>query len=107
MQVNINDNILQSKQAFLNALRDASNESKLTLIADIQEVTPVKTGALKRSITGNYKVSNSGNVSITVGSPLVYARKVEFRDKSYLRATLNRDLSKISTIFNRKLSEVD
>lgn len=106
MDINIKDNILNSRQAFLEGLRKASNESKITLIADTQEVTPVKTGRLKRSITGHYRVTNDGKINITIGSPVIYACKVEFKDKSYLRATLDRDLSKISEIFNKRLEEV-
>lgn len=109
MSFKVENNINYAKQKLLESLRNAANETKITLIADVQSVTPVGTkekgskspGALKRSISGHYRVKNSGEIKIELGSPLIYARKVEFENKSYIRSTLNRDLDKISAIFNK------
>lgn len=96
--INVENNIDAAKEAFLKAARAAAKESKITLIADVQSVTPVDTGALRRSITGTCKITDS-EATVTVGSPLIYAKKVEFQDKSYLRSTLMRDSLKIRNIF--------
>ncbi|EJT6665748.1 hypothetical protein QTG94_14525 [Clostridium perfringens] len=115
MNLKIENNINLAKQKFLQSLRDAANETKLTLIADTQSVTPVGSkekgslhpGALKRSINGNYRVKNSGDIKIVVGSPLIYAKKVEFENKSYIRSTFNKDLDKVSDIFNKHMKEAE
>lgn len=96
--INVENNIDEAKADFLKAARAAAKESKITLIADVQSVTPVDTGALKRSITGRCRATDS-EATIKVGSPLIYAKKVEFQDKSYLRSTLIRDSLKIRNIF--------
>ncbi len=104
--INVENNIDAAKEAFLKAARAAAKESKITLIADVQSVTPVGTkekgskapGSLRRSITGICRATDS-EATITVGSPLIYAKKVEFQDKSYLRSILMRDSLKIRNIF--------
>ena len=114
IDLKIENNISEAKAKFLQALIDASEETKITLIADVQSVTPVGSkekgsispGALKRSISGNEKI-NSGNIEIEVGSPLVYARKVEFENKSYIRSTFDRDLDKVSDIFNKHIKDAE
>lgn len=103
MNFQVKNNINEAKAKFLQALRDSADETKLTVVADVQSVTPVKTGALKRSISGHYRVKNEGLIKIEVGSPLIYAKKVEFENKSYLRSTLDNDSEKISDIFNNHI----
>ncbi|KXA01031.1 hypothetical protein HMPREF3222_03423, partial [Clostridium perfringens] len=41
--INVENNIDAAKEAFLKAARTATKESKITLIADVQCVTPVDT----------------------------------------------------------------
>ncbi|WP_338627507.1 HK97 gp10 family phage protein [Clostridium baratii] len=115
IDLKIENNISEAKAKFLQALRDAAQETKVTLIADVQSVTPVGSkekgsispGALKRSISGHYRVENSGDITIEIGSPLVYAKKVEFENKSYIRSTFDRDLDKVSDIFNKHIKDAE
>lgn len=100
--LNVEDNTNKFKERFLKALTLASTETFISELADIQSNTPVLKGDLKRSITGKPEI-NLGKVEIVWGSKLVYARKVEFKDKSYIRSTLNRDLNKIAGIFNKHI----
>lgn len=100
--VKVENKIKENKELFLQAIKDSSKECKITGIADIQNVTPVKTGALKRSLTGENTVTEE-NVKLQFGSPLIYAKKVEFENKSYIRATLTRDIPKFEKIFIKHL----
>lgn len=45
--VKVENKIKENKELFLQAIKDSSKECKITGIADMQNVTPVKTGALK------------------------------------------------------------
>ncbi|WP_415319931.1 HK97 gp10 family phage protein [Clostridium perfringens] len=100
--INVENNIDAAKESFLKAARAAAKESKITLIADVQSVTPVDTGSLRRSITGICRATDS-EATITVGSPLIYAKKVEFQDKSYLRSTLMRDFLNVGNVFTKHI----
>lgn len=71
-----------------NVLQKACEEIGITKVADIQAITPVDTGSLRRSISFD-KVINKNTAVITFGSDLIYAAKVEFKNKSYLRAAFN------------------
>lgn len=82
----------------------AAAEIKVTELAEIQSNTPVKTGALKRSETTKLEVSTN-NLKITWGSPLAYAKKIEFQDKSYIRSTLKREIGTINKILNKHLKD--
>lgn len=100
----VKNNFEEFKKQFLNSLDNAGKEIFITELAEIQSNTPVKTGALKRSITG-YKKRTDGIIKIRWGSKLPYARKVEFKDKSYIRSTLKRDESNIRDILYNHLKE--
>ncbi|MGM8259305.1 HK97 gp10 family phage protein [Clostridium perfringens] len=100
--VKVENKIKENKELFLQAIKDATRECKITGIADIQNVTPVKTGALKRSIAGE-DTATEENVKLQFGSSLIYAKKVEFENKSYIRATLTRDIPKFEKIFIKYL----
>lgn len=100
--IKVENKIEENKELFLKAIKDASRECKITGVADIQNLTPVKTGALKRSITGEDTVTEE-NAKLKFGSPLIYAKKVEFENKSYIRATLTRDIPKFEKIFIKHL----
>ncbi|MGL4848506.1 MAG: HK97 gp10 family phage protein [Clostridium sp.] len=100
------NNVDEFEKKFMEALKSASKEICITELADIQSNTPVLTGDLKRSITGKSKVKNN-LVKIEWGSKLVYARKVEFKDKSYIRSTLTRDLDKIGKILDKHIGGAD
>lgn len=88
----------------IGATAAAATEIKVTELAEMQSNTPVKTGALKRSETAITKVDATG-LKITWGSSLVYAKKVEFKDKSYIRSTLKREIVNINRILNKHLKE--
>ena len=106
----IHDNIPLAKEKFLKALRDSANEIKVTEIANVQVNTPVgdpkrkdeTPGALRRSIAGNCKVRATG-FNVEIGSPLAYAKKVEFQDKSYLISTFKDDEENIQDIINKHI----
>lgn len=100
--VKVENKIKENKELFLQAIKDSSRECKITGIADIQNVTPVKTGTLKRSIAGEDTVTEE-HTNLKFGSPLIYAKKVEFENKSYIRITLTRDVPKFEKIFIKHL----
>ncbi|MDM0458201.1 HK97 gp10 family phage protein [Clostridium perfringens] len=104
MTVKIENNFEDFKNKLLNNIQKAGQEAFITELAEIQSNTPVETGNLKRSITGESKKIN-GVVKIAWGSKVVYARKVEFKDKSYIRSTLKRDIVRIEAIFNKYIGE--
>lgn len=88
-----------------NASVQASKEIETTVKADIISVTPVRTGALARSIT-SFRKPEGSNIRICWGSNLVYAAKVEFENKSYLRGTLQKDKLKILNILIKHFGKV-
>ena len=88
----------------IRATSAAADEIKVTELAEMQSNTPVKTGALKRSETAITRVNPEG-IKITWGSSLIYAKKVEFKDKSYIRSTLKREIGNINKILNKHLKE--
>lgn len=112
MTVKVENNFEKFKNRLLKNIDNAGKEIFITELAEIQANTPVGTkekgskapGTLKRSITGSKKRTN-GIIKIAWGSKIIYARKVEFKDKSYIRSTLKRDNSRIQEIFNRYVKE--
>lgn len=87
------------------ALEAASREIGVTETANIQMNTPVKTGNLRRSI--NFVKAKDGNIyEIKFGSDLIYAPKVEFENKSYLRYTLRNNEDEIKQILLKYLKKV-
>lgn len=98
-------NIPRLKQSIMSALESASQEIGVTELANMQSVTPVKTGTLKRSLT--FVKAKEGEIySITFGSSLIYAPKVEFENKSYLRATLRSGQSEMMEILKKHLGGI-
>lgn len=81
-------------------LERACEEVGVTKVADIQAITPVDSGSLRKAIAFEKQV-NSTTAIITFGVDGnmvnnksgkrvgLYAAKVEFKDKSYLRAAFN------------------
>lgn len=102
MSFKVENNFNEYIKKLIGATAAAAQEIKITELAEMQSNTPVKTGALKRSETATTKV-NPECVKITWGSSLVYAKKVEFKDKSYIRSTLKREIGNINTILNKHL----
>lgn len=106
----VENNILKLRDQVIEAMKDATKECAITGTADVKNVTPVGSkergstspGSLKRSITFNTELTNTHS-SFEVGSPLIYARKVEFEDKSYLRSTFKRDIRKFENIYIKHL----
>lgn len=78
-------------------LKDIGNE----IVEKIKDNTPVDTGALRNSI--KFKQEDH---TISFGSDLEYAMKVEFEDKSYLRKTLNENKTEISNRIGEVLKGV-
>lgn len=112
MSWEVENNFAKAKEEFLNGFRKAARETKIELVADTQAITPVGTeekgsiapGTLKRSITGNYRVDDK-KAKIEIGSPVIYARKVEYENKAYIRPALEGATDKVAEIFNRNLKE--
>lgn len=104
MSIHIENHFEEYIKKLVTATAAAATEIKTTELAEMQSNTPVKTGALKRSETAITKVDDSG-LKITWGSPLVYAKKVEFKDKSYIRSTLKREIGNVNRILNKHLKE--
>lgn len=102
MSFHVENNFEEYIKKLIRATAAAAEEIKITELAEMQSNTPVKTGALKRSETAITKV-DANNVKITWGSPLVYAKKVEFKDKSYIRSTIKREVGNINRILNKHL----
>ena len=97
----IEDVIKQIKKAST----DSSKEISITVLADIIPNVPVETGNLARSMTTLKKV-DSNKIKIFWGSNVVYAAKVEFENKSYLRSTISKDKDKILSILIKHFSKV-
>ncbi|HFD0308729.1 HK97 gp10 family phage protein [Clostridium perfringens] len=104
MTVKVENNFEYFKKKLLNNIQKAGQEAFVTELAEIQSNTPVETGNLKRSLTGNSKLNNS-ILKVSWGTKVIYARKVEFKDKSYIRSTLKRDIVRIGAIFNKYIGE--
>lgn len=109
----VENNILKLRDQIIKCMEDATKECAITVTADVQSVTPVGSkekgsispGALKRSITFNTELTDTHS-SFEVGSPLIYARKVEFENKSYLRSTFKSDIKKFENIYIKHLRKV-
>ncbi|MDU7212481.1 HK97 gp10 family phage protein [Clostridium sp.] len=82
----------------------ALDEVAITLLANMQSVTPVKTGALKRSLS--FKRYKYREHIIKFGSNLIYAPKVEFENKSFLRSTLRGCENEVIDIIKRHLGGI-
>lgn len=106
----VKNDILKLRDQVIKAMQDATKECAVTGTDDVQSVTPVGSkekgsispGALKRSVTFNTELTDTHS-SFEVGSPLIYSRKVEFEDKSYLRSTFKRDIKKFENIYIKHL----
>ncbi|RKI45768.1 HK97 gp10 family phage protein [Clostridium paraputrificum] len=98
-------NIPKIKIQIDEVTEDALDEIGGTLLANMQSITPVKTGTLKRSLTFK-KAKSDKTCSITWGSNIAYAAKVEFENKSFLRSTLRGCESEVIDIIKRHLGGI-
>ncbi len=74
-----------------------------TLEADVKEVCPVKTGALKRSYTSEVEVDLENNeVTGSVGSDVKYAVWADMK-QPHLTLMAKQDKNKIETIIENEL----
>ena len=102
----LEDNSKEKLTSIEQALLEALNEVGITEVASIQSNTPVKTGNLRRSIAYLKPTKDKHILKVSMGSNVVYAAKVEFENKSYLRATLKSDTKEIEGIIIKRLEGV-
>lgn len=102
----LEDNSKEKLDSIEQALLEALNEIGITEVASIQSNTPVKTGNLRRSINYLKPTKDKHILKVSIGSNVVYAAKVEFENKSYLRATLKADTKEIEGIIIKRLEGV-
>lgn len=102
----LEDNSKEKLDSIEQALLEALNEVGITEVASIQSNTPVKTGNLRRSINYLSPTKDKHILKVSMGSNVVYAAKVEFENKSYLRATLKADTKEIEGIIIKRLEGV-
>lgn len=102
----LTDNSKQKMDDIKKALMNAMSEILVTEVASVKANTPVKTGNLRRSITSTEPELENNIVSGSVGTMVIYAAKVEFENKSYLRATLKADTKEIEGIIIKRLEGV-
>lgn len=100
----MNFNNIEITDAIKQAINDWQDDAGIREVAEIQVNTPVLTGALRRSI--DYEKKNKKlKYCLRFGSDLDYAGKVEYKNKSYLRSTLNRDIGDLETSLMQKIRE--
>ena len=102
----LEDNSKEKLTSIEQALVEALNEVGITEVASIQSNTPVRTGNLRRSINYLKPTKDKHILKVSMGSNVVYAAKVEFENKSYLRATLKADTKEIEGIIIKRLEGV-
>ena len=103
----LTDNSKQKMDDIKKALMNAMSEILVTEVASVKANTPVKTGNLRRSITSTEPELENNIVSGKVGTMVIYAAKVEFENKSYLRNTLKNDIKEIQSIIEKHCKEVE
>ena len=103
----LEDNSKEILTSIEQALLEALNEIGITEVASIQSNTPVKTGNLRRSINYLKPTKDKHILKVSMGSNVIYAAKVEFENKSYLRATLKADAKEIEGIIIKCLGVVE
>ena len=97
--------ISKLEQQYIQALEKASQEINVTMLANMQGECPVKTGTLKRSLTFAQPIASGTKLTLRWGSSIIYAAKVEFENKSYIRTTLRKGEKEIVEIFKKYLQE--
>lgn len=102
----LEDNSKEKLASIEQVLLEALNEVGITEVASIQSNTPVKTGNLRRSINYLKPTKDKHILKVSMGSNVIYAAKVEFENKSYLRATLKADTKEIEGIIIKRLEGV-
>ena len=102
----LEDNSKEKLTSIEQALLEALNEIGITEVASIQSNTPVKTGNLRRSINYLKPTKDKHILKVSMGSNVIYAAKVEFENKSYLRASLKADTKEIEGIIIKRLEGV-
>lgn len=103
----LEDNSKEKLTSIEQALLEALNEIGITEVASIQSNTPVKTGNLRRSINYLKPTKDKHILKVSMGSNVVYAAKVEFENKSYLRSTLKADTKEIEATLIKHLGGVN
>lgn len=103
----LTDNSKQKMDDIKKALMNAMSEILVTEVASVKANTPVKTGNLRRSITSTEPELENNIVSGKVGTMVIYSAKVEFENKSYLRATLKADTKEIEATLIKHLGGVN
>ena len=98
-------NIPRIKNSIMEVLEDASQEIGVTELANMQSIVPVLTSTLQKSLTFK-KAKSDKSYSITWGSNVVYAAKVEFENKSYLRSTLRSGTKEMEDILRKHLGGI-
>lgn len=92
----IDFNVDEITECFRNAIEEWQNDAGVGEVANVQSVTPVLSGALKKSITFK-KVNTKTKYTLKIGSRLIYSAKVEYKNKSYIRSTLSNDIGDLKT----------
>ena len=116
MSIEYKDNTKEIESLIRSAIKSASKQIMIEEIASIQANTPVKSGTLKKSISGNIENNNTKTtIKIGVDGSFVnnkngckvedYATKVEYENKSYIRDTLKNDEKSIKNIFKNSIKK--
>lgn len=100
-QVKVTDHTPQVKLKLAQAILNGLEEASLRVQGRASEIAPVDTGRLAQSIS--YRVEET---SATVGSNVVYARRIEYghsqkAPKGYLRPALDEIRPKLKAIFDK------
>lgn len=103
----LTNNSKSTIETIKKAIMSGLSEVGVTETASIKSCTPVKTGNLKRSIEYTKPVLKDNKVEIKIGTDVTYAAKVEFENKSYLRATLKADTKEIQNVLIKHLRSVN
>ncbi|MGL5328251.1 MAG: HK97 gp10 family phage protein [Peptostreptococcaceae bacterium] len=108
MSVKFTDNTDFFKRAIYKAMEDAANDIGKTIVGEIQANTPVKTSALKKSMTF-VKTNSKAKIRVTLGSPLKYAPYVEYRPSRvqyFMTKTIRNNKEEILRIVKKHLRKV-
>jgi HK97 gp10 family phage protein len=105
-KVDVKDYTPKVKMMLAQAIQNGLEESAMRVHARATELSPVDTGRLSQSIT--YRVDET---SATVGSNVVYARRIEYghskkAPKGYLRPALDEIRGKLKGIFDKHMKKV-
>lgn len=102
----LTDNSDEIYNSIVEAVIGGLKEVGTAETASVKANTPVKTGNLRRSIRSTKPVKSGREVIVKIGSDVLYAPKVEFENKSYLRYTLKNDEKEIQGTLLKHLRSV-